>query len=79
MRNILYRSSGHNIRYYKLEMFLSLFDEYVVQREYGNILYCAPTGIKKNIFDCKKSAKEFYCKILNLKKAKGYSNDLHSN
>jgi predicted DNA-binding WGR domain protein len=78
MKSILYRNSGLNIRYYKLEMFLSLFGEYIVEREYGNVAYRAPTGVRKKIFFSIESAKEFYFKILKAKKAKGYSDDSHS-
>lgn len=75
---MLYRSNGLNIRYYKLELFLSLFGDYIVEREYGNIAYKAPTGERKNIFDSKDKAKEFYTKIMETRKKRGYKNDLHS-
>jgi len=75
MRNILYRNNGLNIRYYKLEMFLSLFGEYVIEREYGNIAYRAPTGRRKDIFISIDSAEKFYSKILTIRKKRGYKND----
>jgi len=79
MRSILYRSSGINVRYYKLELFLSLFGEYIVEREYGNVIYRSPTGRRKNIFLSINSAKEFYFKTLKSKKHRGYKDDSHSN
>lgn len=78
MRNILYRNNGLNVRYYKLELFLSLFGEYVIEREYGNIAYRAPTGIRKNTFSSIESAEKFYFKILKIRESRGYKNDLHS-
>lgn len=78
MRSMLYRNNGLNIRYYKLEMFLSLFGEYVVEREYGNVAYRTSTGRRKNTFISMKSAKEFYFKTLKIRKNRGYKNDSHS-
>jgi len=78
MRSMLYRNSGLNVRYYKLEIFLSLFGEYIVEREYGNVAYRTPTGTRKNIFLSVESAKEFYFKTLKTRKNRGYKNDSHS-
>ena len=33
-----------NTRYYKIDLSSTLFDEYLVERVYGNNTYKAPTG-----------------------------------
>lgn len=78
MRSVLYRHNGLNVRYYKLEMFLSLFGEYIVEREYGNVAYRTHTGKRKNIFSSIESAREFYFKTLETRKNRGYKNDSYS-
>lgn len=75
MRKTVYKSNGTNIRYYRLEIFQSLFGEYVVEREYGNRAYRAPTGIRRDIFSSLKSAEEFYVKMLRIRKNRGYKCD----
>jgi len=72
MKETLFKSNRGNIRYYKIELFLSLFDDYIVEREYGNIRYKAPTGIRKNLFSSFKAAKDFYNSIIKKKKQRGY-------
>ena len=62
----------NNIRYYKIELVPTLFSDFIVKREYGNILYKGPTGIKKCYCDTIGEAKEVFMEILNKRIKRGY-------
>lgn len=60
------------VRYYKLELFSTLFGEFVVEREYGNAQFKAPTGVKKEFFDSFDDAAAMFESLLKQKKKRGY-------
>jgi len=60
------------VRYYKLELFSTLFGEFVVEREYGNAYFKAPTGVKKDFFDSFEDAVAMFETLLKQKQKKGY-------
>jgi len=62
------------IRYNKLELFPTLFGDFVVEREYGNTYFKAPTGVKKDFFDSFDDAVAMFEKLLKQKQKKGYKN-----
>jgi len=62
-----------NTRYYNLQIFATLFDEFMLERVYGNIRYKSHTGIKKDYFLAMADAKKKYDFLLRQKIAKGYS------
>lgn len=62
---------GH-IRYYRIELFATLFGEFVVEREYGNVKNKTPTGHKKMMYNTIEDAKEAFLMIVDLKQKKGY-------
>lgn len=62
---------GH-MRYYKIELIATLFGQFSLEREYGNISFRAPTGRKKNVFDTIEEAKTMFRKIVLQKERRGY-------
>jgi len=62
------------IRYYKLELFSTLFGEFVVERVYGNAQFKAPTGVKKEFFDSFDDAVAMFENLLKQKERRGYKN-----
>lgn len=73
MRTKLYRRVGKHLRYYIVELYRSLFGEYVVERRYGNAANVAPTGVKRDIFKNYLAAKRFFFTIVRKKRKRGYS------
>ena len=61
-----------NTRYYKIDLSSTLFDEYLVERVYGNNTYKAPTGKCSNYFGSLLEAKEFILKLIKSNIKKGY-------
>lgn len=68
------QTKNGKIRYYKLELLSTLFGDFIVEREYGNIMYKSPTGIKKSFFDNYNDAYEMFIKLLKRKEKRGYCN-----
>lgn len=62
-----------NVRYYKLDMEKTLFDDYCVERKYGNIKFKSHTGLRVNYFEKMEQATQFFDRILRNKKRKGYN------
>ena len=62
------------VRYYKLELSSTLFGEFVVEREYGNAYFKAPTGVKKDFFDSFDDAVAMFETLLKQKQKRGYKN-----
>ncbi|EPN5850181.1 polymerase [Campylobacter jejuni] len=52
MNNVLLHriTEKGNIRYYSIEIIATLFEEYMVERVYGNVRFKSCTGIKNNVF-----------------------------
>ena len=74
MVTLLLRKVGRNTRYYKLFLSPTLFGDFLVEKEYGNIKYKAPTGIRKYYFLTLQEAKEYFKKTIKSKIKKGYKN-----
>ncbi|WP_187648726.1 WGR domain-containing protein [Nitrosophilus labii] len=70
--SLIRQTKKGNIRYYRIELFLTLFGDYILEREYGNIRYKGPTGIRKNYFARFDEAIAQYDKIIKQKIRKGY-------
>lgn len=62
---------GH-IRYYRIELFQTLFGEFVVEREYGNIQNKGATGHRKTTYPSIDEAKDAFKIIVGMKQKKGY-------
>lgn len=65
---------GH-IRYYRVELFATLFGEFVVEREYGAARNKSATGKKKTEYGSLNDAKDAFMMIIGSKKKKGYKLD----
>lgn len=61
-----------NTRYYKIYLSKTLFNDFEIERIYGNVTYKAPTGIKINSFDDENRAIDFIKKLTFSKISKGY-------
>ena len=61
-----------NVRYYKLELSRTLFREYELSREYGNVRFKKPTGIVRMFFNTFKEGEKAFLSILKKKEKKGY-------
>ncbi len=70
---ILYKKVNKKERYYNISIHKNLFDEYVVERIYGNSSYKAPVGIVNTSFKNIDDAKIFFKFLLDKKLAKGYN------
>jgi hypothetical protein len=69
---ILFKNTKERVNYYKIDIYPTLFGDYLIQREYGAIHHKAPTNIIKEYAD---THKEALLHILNLavdKKNLGY-------
>lgn len=63
---------GH-IRYYRVELFATLFGEFVVEREYGATRNKSATGHKKSEYHTIDEAKNAFFMIIGQKKKNGYA------
>jgi predicted DNA-binding WGR domain protein len=66
------QAKEHNIRYYKIELCKTLFNEYQLTREYGNVRFKKPTGIMRMFFDTFKEGEKAFLSILKQKQKRGY-------
>lgn len=69
---ILKKNINNHQRYYKLQLIKNLFNEYMVERIFGNTSYLSPTGKIANVFNNKDEAKKYLKVILNSKLKRGY-------
>jgi predicted DNA-binding WGR domain protein len=60
------------VRYYRIGIFATLFGDFVLEREYGNVQNKKATGYKRVIFDNLQEAKKAFQMLLLLKQKKGY-------
>ncbi|MBK1973010.1 WGR domain-containing protein [Campylobacter sp. TTU-622] len=74
MNNVLLHKTTKkgNIRYYSIEIIATLFEEYIVERIYGNIRFKSYTGKRNNVFSSYDEAQDFFKKIKKQKINKGY-------
>ncbi|MDQ7061855.1 MAG: WGR domain-containing protein [Sulfurimonas sp.] len=69
---ILLRNVENSTRYYLLQVFKTLFDNYLLIREYGALKNRKPTGLIKMYFNTEKECEIELEKILRNKINKGY-------
>jgi len=72
MNTTLYREVNNKIRYYHIEILKTLFDDFLLLIEYGNIKYNKPTRAIKCYFDNYDTAKDEFEFILEKKIKRGY-------
>jgi len=68
----LYRIVNNKTRYYKIRLFLTLFGDVLLLKEYGGVKNKKPTGIKKEYYSNTEDAIVAKDRILSLKIARGY-------
>ena len=68
----LERTLNNKVRYYKLSLFLNLFNEYILEKKYGSTKNKKPTGIKIEYYLTINDAISAYSKKLQEKLNKGY-------
>jgi hypothetical protein len=69
---VLFKNSKEKIYYYKINVYQTLFGDYLIQREYGGINNLHPTNTIKSYASSKKEA---FCRVLDIaveKKELGY-------
>jgi len=72
MKTILYREVNNKTRYYHIEILKTLFDDYLLLMQYGNIKYNKPTGTIKHYYNNINRAKYEFEIILSKKVRRGY-------
>jgi predicted DNA-binding WGR domain protein len=73
---ILYRKVNDRVRYYKVQICFTLFGEYLLICEWGNIDNKRSTGQKQNYFSSLSDLKDTIKKIIYHKSKRGYINSL---
>jgi len=68
----LYRKVNGKVRYYKIKTYLTLFEEYLLIREWGGVDNKKATGQKQSYFSSPSNLKDALKKIITLKSKKGY-------
>ena len=63
---------NNKVRYYRVSIEATLFNEFVVMREYGNVGNKTPTGIKQCYFPTLQEATKCAEKIIKEKVRKNY-------
>jgi hypothetical protein len=69
---ILKRSVNGLIRYYRIDLLLNLFGEWMVIRTFGSIKYSVPTRVITTIYPEKIDAQTAYEALICKKELKGY-------
>lgn len=69
---LLKRNVNGLIRYYKIDLSLNLFGEWLVIRTFGSLKYSLPKGVITNIYPELIDAKAAYEALIRKKAAKGY-------
>ena len=72
-RVTLYREVKGRVRYYSLVLYPTLFDEYLLIREFGGVKNKKPTRVIKEYFDHIEDALQLLSKLTVDKMKKGYS------
>lgn len=70
---VLYRYVDSKERFYQLILNKNLFNQYVLERIYGNTSYSKPVGIIISIYEDYSIANRELIKIYRIKIKKGYS------
>jgi uncharacterized protein YgiM (DUF1202 family) len=69
----LYREVDHRVRYYKVYVYKSLFDSYLLERVYGSIYNSKPTRVIRKHCKSFEEASSLFYEIVEAKIKKGYS------
>ena len=69
----LYREVNGRVRYYRIKIYLTLFGEYLLVREWGGVDKKNASGEKQSYFSTLKDIHDSIEKIIIFKKRKGYS------
>jgi hypothetical protein len=69
---ILFKNSKDRINYYKVNIYPTLFGDYLIQKEYGATHFSKPTNIIKEYVDSNKEALMVLLDIAVDKKSLGY-------
>ena len=69
----LYREVNGKARYYKIRIYLTLFGEYLLIREWGGVDNKKATGQKQSYFSSLDETVSVVKQIITLKRKKGYS------
>lgn len=72
IRIFLTRKVKGRVRYYKMTLLKTLFDEYLVERTYGALINKKPTGMKCDVFSSYDIAKQCFENIYHSKELRGY-------
>jgi len=72
-KTTLYREVRGKVRYYSLALYPTLFNEFLLVREFGGIKNKKPTRIIKEYFSHMEDAVFLFDRISSDKKRKGYS------
>ena len=68
----LYREVNGRVRYYRIKIYLTLFGEYLLVREWGGVDNKRATGEKQSFFLTLDEAIRTINVIISIKKQKGY-------
>ena len=69
---MLYREVKNSVRYYSMRIYLTLFNEYILEKKYGAIKNARPTGVVSQHYDNLHNAFHAMKKTIALKAKKGY-------
>lgn len=72
---MLYREVKNSVRYYSIRIYLTLFNEYILEKKYGAIKNARPTGVVAHHYDSLHNAFSAMKKIIAIKAKKGYRID----
>ena len=72
---MLYREVKNSVRYYSIRIYLTLFNEYILEKKYGAIKNARPTGVVAQHYDSLHNAFSAMKKIIAIKAKKGYRID----
>ena len=69
---ILFKNTKDRVNYYKVNIYPTLFGDFLIQKEYGAIHYSKPTNIIKEYADSNREALMILLNIAVDKKGSGY-------
>ena len=72
MRTRLRRTSGLDGVFYEVGIYRTLFDEFLLERIWGNSTLSNPQGSKRNYYSTKAEAVKAFLGVLESAKQKGY-------
>lgn len=72
----LYRRVGEKVRYYSVKIYPTLFDDFVLIREYGSVKNCKPTGRVDEYFKVFENAVVRLTVLIKQKLKRGYIDEI---